>query len=154
MPSPTQWTWVWVDSRSWWWTGRPDVLRFMGSQRVRHDWLNWTEMNYYSSIHISVGCSLWFSFYTSEASPEWSNLIYWLKLPCASLKMYCRDLFSFQGYMSNNLLVFLFIQISYRSFSRQTHCHVFPRYSYSQLLSYLFFSFLFSFSLKKIVTLL
>jgi len=30
--------WVWVNSGSWWWTGRPGVLRFMGSQRVRHDW--------------------------------------------------------------------------------------------------------------------
>ena len=39
-------TWVWVNSGSWWWTGRPGVLRFMGSQRVGHDWaseLNWTE---------------------------------------------------------------------------------------------------------------
>ena len=46
MASPTQWTWVWLDSRSWWWTGRPGVLQFMGSQRVGHDWmteLNWTE---------------------------------------------------------------------------------------------------------------
>ena len=46
MASLIQWTWVWVNSRSWWWTGRPDVLQFMGSQRVRHDWvseLNWTE---------------------------------------------------------------------------------------------------------------
>ena len=46
MASPTQWTWVWVDSGSWRWTGRPGVLRSMGSQRVRHDWateLNWTE---------------------------------------------------------------------------------------------------------------
>ena len=37
-------TWIWVDSRSWWWTGRPGVLQFMGSQRVGHDWateLNW-----------------------------------------------------------------------------------------------------------------
>jgi len=45
MASPTQWTWVWVDSGSWWWTGRPGVMRFMGSQRVRHNWateLNWT----------------------------------------------------------------------------------------------------------------
>ena len=44
MASPTQWTWVWVNSRSWWWTGRPGMLRFMGSQRVGHDWateLNW-----------------------------------------------------------------------------------------------------------------
>ena len=38
MASPTQWTWVWVDPRSWWWTGRPGVLQSMGSQRVRHDW--------------------------------------------------------------------------------------------------------------------
>ena len=46
MASLTQWTWVWVNSRSWWWTGRPGVLRFTGSQRVGHDWateLNWTE---------------------------------------------------------------------------------------------------------------
>ena len=45
MASPTQWTWVWVDSRSWWWTGGTGVLRFMGPQRVGHDWateLNWT----------------------------------------------------------------------------------------------------------------
>ena len=46
MASPTRCTWVWVDSGSWWWTGRPGVLRFMGSQRAGHDWvteLNWTE---------------------------------------------------------------------------------------------------------------
>ena len=36
--SPTRWTWVWVASRSWWWTGRSGVLQSMGSQRVRHDW--------------------------------------------------------------------------------------------------------------------
>ena len=38
MASLTRWTWVWVISRSWWWTGRPGVLQFMGSQRVGHDW--------------------------------------------------------------------------------------------------------------------
>ena len=46
MASPTRWTWVWINSRSWWWTGRPIVLWSMGSQRVRHNWvtkLNWTE---------------------------------------------------------------------------------------------------------------
>ena len=45
MASPTQWTWIWVNSGSWWWTGSPGMLRFMGSQRVGHDWateLNWT----------------------------------------------------------------------------------------------------------------
>ena len=43
--SPPQWRWVWVNSGSWWWTGRPGVLWFKGSQRVGHDWateLNWT----------------------------------------------------------------------------------------------------------------
>ena len=43
--SLTQWTWVWVNSRSWWWTGRAGMMQSMGSQRVRHAWvteLNWT----------------------------------------------------------------------------------------------------------------
>ena len=46
MASPTQWAWVWVNSGRWWWTGRPGVLKSMGSQRVGHNWateLNWTE---------------------------------------------------------------------------------------------------------------
>ena len=49
MASLTRWTWVWVNSGSWWWAGRPGVLRFMGSQRVGHDWvteLNWTELRW------------------------------------------------------------------------------------------------------------
>ena len=48
MASLIRWMWVWVNSRSWWWTGRHVVLQFMGSQRVGHDWvteLNWTETN-------------------------------------------------------------------------------------------------------------
>ena len=47
MASLTRWTWVWVNSGSWWWTGRPGVLRFMGLQRVRHDWatdLIWSDL--------------------------------------------------------------------------------------------------------------
>ena len=38
LASLTQWTWVWISSGSWWWTGRPGVLRSMGSQRIKHDW--------------------------------------------------------------------------------------------------------------------
>ena len=44
--SLTRWTWIWVNSGSWWWTGRPGMLQFMGSQTVGHDWateLNWTK---------------------------------------------------------------------------------------------------------------
>ena len=53
MASPIQWTWLWVSSGSWWWTGRPGRLQYMGSQRVEHDWptelswatdFNWTEL--------------------------------------------------------------------------------------------------------------
>ena len=53
MASPTRWTWVWVKSGSWWWTGRPGVLRFLRSQRVGHDWmteLNW--ISYYKSTMV------------------------------------------------------------------------------------------------------
>ena len=45
MASPTQRTWVWVNSGSWWWTGKPGVLQFMGLQRVGHDWA--TELNWF-----------------------------------------------------------------------------------------------------------
>ena len=48
MASLTQWTWVWVNSRSWWWTGKPGVLQSMGLQRVGHNRvteLNWSVIN-------------------------------------------------------------------------------------------------------------
>ena len=44
--SPTQWTYIWVTSRSWWWTGKPGVLQSIRLQKVGHDWkteLNWTK---------------------------------------------------------------------------------------------------------------
>ena len=49
MVSPNQWTWLWVNSGSWWWTGRPGMLQSMMLQRVGHNWvteLNWTELNW------------------------------------------------------------------------------------------------------------
>ena len=49
MASLTRWTWVWVDSGSWKWTGKPGMLQFMGSQRVGHDWV--TELNWYVYTH-------------------------------------------------------------------------------------------------------
>ena len=51
MESPTQCIWVWVNSGSWWWTGRPGVLQSMGLQRVGHDWmteLNWSQISRFS----------------------------------------------------------------------------------------------------------
>ena len=63
MASLTQWTWVWVDSGSWLWTGRPSVLWFMGSQRVGRDWateLNWTISSITQSVQLCdpMGCSM------------------------------------------------------------------------------------------------
>ena len=54
MASPTQCTWVWVNSGSWWWTGRPGVLQFTGSQRVGLDWV--TELNWTETTNISQQC--------------------------------------------------------------------------------------------------
>ena len=47
MASLTRWTWVWVSSGSWGWTGNPGLVQSMGSQRVRHNWeteLNWSRV--------------------------------------------------------------------------------------------------------------
>ena len=51
MTSPTQWIWVWVNSGSWWWTGKPGVQQSMGSQRAGHDWAN--ELNWLNALHLS-----------------------------------------------------------------------------------------------------
>ena len=59
MASLTQWTWVWVNSDSWWWTRKPGVLQSMGLQRLGHNWateLNWTvpmqkEKNVYNRLY-------------------------------------------------------------------------------------------------------
>ena len=61
MASLTQWTWVWVNSGSWWWTGRPGVLQSMGSQGVRHDWV--TELNTSSEYSGLISFRIdWFDF--------------------------------------------------------------------------------------------
>ena len=48
MASPTRWMWVWANSGSWWWTGKPGLLQAMGLQRVRHDWT--TELNWMNKL--------------------------------------------------------------------------------------------------------
>ena len=55
MASLTRWTWVWVNSRSWWWTGRPGVLRFMGRKESdTTERLNWTELNSHQNVSCAV----------------------------------------------------------------------------------------------------
>ena len=72
MASPTWWTWVWVNSGSWWWTGRPGVLWFMGSQRTGHDWateLNWTELREITGLYFCLGlCTVSSSYQDKQCS--------------------------------------------------------------------------------------
>ena len=70
MTSLTWWTWVWVNSGSWWWTGRPDVLRFMGSQRVGHDWA--TELNLIVPCTVILFVHSFFTCSTFDLFTVWS----------------------------------------------------------------------------------
>ena len=87
MASPTQWTWVWVDSGSWWWTGRPGVLRLMGSQRVGHNWA--TELNssrfYLSNVGWCEppGAEIWELILESVGNSSVLSVFSWLcSCPC------------------------------------------------------------------------
>ena len=69
--SPTRWMWVWVNSGSWWWTGRPGELWFIGLQTVGHNWvteLNWTNGDGWSWVLFLMppfrAIGLWVSFVT------------------------------------------------------------------------------------------
>ena len=70
MVSLTQWTWVWVNSGSWWWTGRPGMLQSMGSQRVGHDWA--TELNWWLSIVTHPA-------YLTSMQSRSCNILGWMK---------------------------------------------------------------------------
>ena len=76
MASLTQWTWVWESSGSWWWTRKPGVLQYLGSQRVRHNWATeLTDTYMYTHIHTHICVFLGYQFlgascYISQYSPE------------------------------------------------------------------------------------
>ena len=63
MASLTKWTWIWANSGSWWWTGRPGMLQSMRSQRVGHELvteLNWTATQaYYPQAVVHSSDLLW-----------------------------------------------------------------------------------------------
>ena len=94
MASLTQWTWVWVNSGSWWWIGRPGVLRFMGSQRVGHDSV--TELNWKLKIMIQVmwaaACIKYFNLKTGLI-----HTLCWLSLTTDSVNICWVTLIPFLG---------------------------------------------------------
>ena len=92
MASLSQWTWVWVDSGRWWWTGRPGMLWFMRLQRIGHDWvteLNWTEPKKkkkekkmsWGCLFLSIPCNLFVQFGAISTLRLWQNLSVTLKGP-------------------------------------------------------------------------
>ena len=110
MASPTQWTWVSVNSRGWWWTGRPGVLRFMGSQRVGHDWA--TELNLYLLQIFSLKVWHVFSFswhYLSQSSFKFlKSPDYWNLSWIISLLLYLKSDTHIQGHLNFPLCYLLF----------------------------------------------
>ena len=74
MASLTQWTWVWVSSGRWWWTGKPGVLQSMGSQSVRHNWV--TELND-GKLNIYQG---WWCVRKQNKSKRRKTFLYWWNL--------------------------------------------------------------------------
>ena len=66
---------LWVNSRSWWWTGRPDVLRFMGSQRVGHNWV--AELNWINELNKIVEIWLFYICIIVMASLQYTFCLLW-----------------------------------------------------------------------------
>ena len=81
MASPTQWTWVWASSRSWWWTGTPSVLQSIGL--LRQDWE--TELNWCSAVIILTAFIVYIVFKLNVISKVllmvhmFHDLKYWVK---------------------------------------------------------------------------
>ena len=77
MASPIWWTWVWVSSGSWLWTGKPGTQHSMGSQRVGHDWateLNWTDFHIRNVDYLWDPCFSFLTLSESKCWCLWSNL--------------------------------------------------------------------------------
>ena len=110
MASLSQWTWVWVNSRSWWWTEKPGVLQSMGSQRVGHDWateLNWigrpmehnkspekwpfhTELIDYDKNHptVQLACP---GLFSKQHWVTWIFVLEWVTIPFSRGSSQSRD---------------------------------------------------------------
>ena len=76
MASSTEWTWVWANSRRWWKTGQPGMLKSMGSQRVGHDWVT-EQQQLYSNGYISPFplCLSFFFFYQLFVRPPQTTIL-------------------------------------------------------------------------------
>ena len=69
MTSPTQWTWIWANSRRYWRSGKPGVQQFMGSQKVRYDWATEQQQQYAENI----------TFYVENPKDSTHKVLEWIK---------------------------------------------------------------------------
>ena len=113
MASPTQWAWAWVNSGSWWQTGRPGMLPSMGSQRVGHDWS--TELNNLLSdcfVHLN-STSLYFTIKSLPSVSEAPVPCVWLchqhPIPPHSLHSFRRKKWQFPHKKVEDLVCFVFL---------------------------------------------
>ena len=101
MASPTEWTWVWVNSARWWWTGRPGVLQFMGLQWVGYNWVN--ELKYLEGGETDPFIHYWYTLERKlivskegeEAAP----------IPCSSSLILLIDLYPRAIFLNNGFVV-------------------------------------------------
>ena len=113
MASPTQWAWVWVNSRSWCWTGKPGMLQSMVSQRVRQEWETEVKSRFLSFAR-RPGASVLLRASCSRPSPQWVQMSRWV-FPCLRFLLLvgtpefywmvclCYDLFAMRNMFSLNL---------------------------------------------------
>ena len=130
MASLTRWMHVWVNSWSWWRTGRPGVLRFMGLQRVRHNWA--TELKsikkkvYFlilgSMFYMYLLLPLWNSFFFSYF---WQTICWWLKEEFSDYVtilfltfLFVPDLIHFNGILIGLLWFMITIFMAEQTFSK------------------------------------
>ena len=118
MASLTQWTWVWVNSRSWWWTGRPGVLWFMGSQRVGHNWetdLIWPDLVKYE-FEVFIYYFLLTNWYAA-LTPDTQNI--------SVVEHHCHFWFY-------NFILMIIIYFTHRSMRWQGQVLLFPFYRFNK----------------------
>ena len=128
MTSPTQQTWVWVNSGSWWWTGRPGMLQSMGWQRVRHDWateLNWDLHTVYN-IFTNSGRE------NRDCSISWT--LFQIKKLVFTSVVKIQDLNP--NFLISNAMSFPIWHLTFKKFTNYSLSHSFKRL-YLLLLSYL-----------------
>ena len=126
MASLTRWTWVWVNSGSWWWTGRPGVLWFMGLKGVGHDWateLNWTEH------YLRLNEGIWDLGFRGITSIFGGSSVKYTQILDLTSKLFKGQLYM---YTYNHLIIYWFNQWVSIKYLLSTICSFYAKYKIKQ----------------------